>query len=312
VSRRALGLVLAATAALLLAPVPARAAAPAATGWWWLARASGAPTPSPPSVPDGGLYVASNPTGAEALAAMRFSLAADRTPTLLRLGVASSQGTPVVLACPVDGTWAPADGGAWEDRPGVACGDRAVAGTVAPDGASITFDVSKLETGPSLDVAIVPAADPALPGAGATFQLAIAPPAPDTLTTTAAATSPAAITETPPADQPAAEPLQSASAPLPETQIPIAAGAVTAAGDTAPATALVPAAGVVRPPDDGVDGKRWVAALILLVVGAGVAAATRRAVTDDRGIGPFARPVERATAPRPPVIRGIGRFARPR
>ena len=50
--------------------------------WWWFGNQGPVPAPTPPTIPDGGLYVAGSPDGAKAVAAVRFTLAEDGTPRL--------------------------------------------------------------------------------------------------------------------------------------------------------------------------------------------------------------------------------------
>lgn len=152
----------------------AGARAPSQIGWWWVGRAAGLQTPPPTDVPDGGLYVAADPTGAQAISALRFDLGAGVDAITLRLRVSSSTGTPLMLACPSAARWAPAEGGNWEERPAAACEDRAVPATVTE--AEVTFDAASLVHDGVLDVVIVPARDPVLGPMAATFSLALDPP----------------------------------------------------------------------------------------------------------------------------------------
>jgi hypothetical protein len=174
----ATAVLVAAGVALLLAP--ATALAPDAHGWWWFAQPPGSPlsVPTPPFVPDEGLYVASNPTGAEAIAALRFTAeGAGGTLTLRFAG--EVRGEPVLGLCVVTEPWEPAHGGALADAPAFDCEAGAAAGTLADDGASVMFPVALLVRDDALDVVVVPGQDAS--GSNPTFQAAFEPPDDSTL-----------------------------------------------------------------------------------------------------------------------------------
>ena len=103
--------------ALLLGGSPAGATAPDAVGWWSRARIGALlPADTPTTVPEGGLYVAADPTGPFGVSALRADvLQLDVTEVVLEID--SVQGTPAIRACPVEVVWAPEDGGPLSSAP---------------------------------------------------------------------------------------------------------------------------------------------------------------------------------------------------
>ena len=258
---------------------PAPAQAPDAQGWWYVA---GSPLGlAPPYVPEDGLYVASNPSGPEAVSALRFTLAGGGTAGTLQLKVEGEiRGEPVVGLCAVAEKWEPVQAGPLADAPACDPGGTAVPGTVAADGTTVTFPVALLARDGALDVALVPGQD--ANGVNATFQLVLAKPGPEALTTggdastTAPPTAegepvpvfepaPSPVIEPPPPSSSAADFVpQPPSAPLGEpaavTTPPAAAGdgAVVDPFGEAPAQAAAPVAD-----DDGGGGLRIVGIVLL-------------------------------------------------
>lgn len=191
--RVALGAALIATAgAVGLLPSGADAATLAQAGWWWRVNDGALPAtvPTPPNVPEGGLYVAGAPDGATAIAALHFDLGEGETTPVLTLKVAENgdQGGDQALlaACLTGSAWQPADGGAWTSKPFPACAEGSVNGVRAEDGATWTFALAPLASDGIVDVTLVPGVDPSRPeGAnGSSFQLAFEPPTAASLATT--------------------------------------------------------------------------------------------------------------------------------
>lgn len=172
----ALGL---AGAALCFVAASAPAVPPDAHGWWWVA---GSPLGlTPPYVPEDGLYVASNPSGPEAVSALRFTVAGGGGAGTLRLELAGeTRGEVVVGLCALDAAWEPAQGAPLTDAPPCDPDGPTVPGTLAEDGTSVSFPVGALVRGSTLNVGVVPGTDPT--GQSPTFQLPLAPPGPDALT----------------------------------------------------------------------------------------------------------------------------------
>jgi hypothetical protein len=187
---------------------------PAATltaqGWWWQAQV-GLPTPlpPPPTVQPGQLQIESAPSDdrGAAFAAVRYTIAANRTAQSLTLKIANESATPtVLLACRTGSAWSPADAGAWTAAPKVdsrAC----VNGTKAIDGESWTFAVGTLQLETVLDIAIVPGIDPATP-TQTPFSIVFDAPANDSV---------AAIDVTPPSVPMSSPPVGPTASPPPRS-----------------------------------------------------------------------------------------------
>ena len=168
---------LAAIAVIIMAVVlagarPAAAAGPSAVGWWWLPQTGTATLPPPPTVPPGGFMVGGDPSGANAIAALRFELEADEGSPALTLRVAPNgdvNGASAQLAaCRVTGAWAPAFAGPWPSRPTADCA-TAVVGARSEDGTTWTFNLEPFLTGNTIDIVLTP-------GAGSSFNLSFNPP----------------------------------------------------------------------------------------------------------------------------------------
>ncbi|MCU1375310.1 MAG: hypothetical protein JWO68_2596, partial [Actinomycetia bacterium] len=155
---------------LLLVPVfvlaaPAGAEAPEATGWWSRTELGPVvPADLPSGVPDGGLYVAGDPTGPLGVSALRLAVG-DRPVSDLVLELADVQGTPAVRACPTSVTWLDEQGGPMASAPAAACDRGEAVGQVA-DGA-VRIAVGSLVVDGVLNVVLEP-----VPGSvfRATFQ----------------------------------------------------------------------------------------------------------------------------------------------
>jgi hypothetical protein len=214
--------------------LPASAAPPARQGWW---RASlvvlgidltTVLDPSSADVPADGLLVAGGSSFEEpqAYAAVAYDVTG-RTPAgPLRLEphpTAASVPESGAVACPLDAaTFEPARGGRVEDGPRYDC-LGAVPATIADDGAYL-FDVSTLQRGDTVAVAVLPATT--------TSRIVFAPPGDDSL--------PLA-----PAGPDAPAPSSPAAAAAPEPS----AGVFTGDGTPAP-TGTASAAPVVVPSED--------------------------------------------------------------
>jgi hypothetical protein len=146
----------------------ARADAPVAQGWWWAPNDAALPaTPpavpvitvplAPPDVPPDALYVATNPTGVEAMAALLYVIPEGAKATALTLEVTgTTAGEPKIQLCPTQSSWAQAQGGAWSARPDYTCAPDAPVGTLAADGLSMTWALGSLGATQAVDVALVP------------------------------------------------------------------------------------------------------------------------------------------------------------
>lgn len=177
---RALAVVGAVAWSGVVAVPSADAVAPSAVGWWWVGRNAPAPVPVEPvpAVPDGGLYVAGDPTGPSAVSALRFELPAGAVRASMILIVAEAVGSPAVEACAATAAWTAVHGGPWDQRPPADCTRLRSPGTVSTDGGSVAFDFDDLGAGQVLDVVLAPAAVEA-PAPGGPPPFAVSFRAPD-------------------------------------------------------------------------------------------------------------------------------------
>ena len=157
---RGRGVLRVASALALITGLVAGSGAPAAgapsvrAGWW----SAVAPAPPPPDVPDDGLYASGGLQGPTAVAAVSFELPAGATATALTIELAgTSPQAGSLLAClvPADAaSFEEAQNGAWADRPAYDC--DAASSPAVVDGSSVSFDVTSLQQGSLLALALVP------------------------------------------------------------------------------------------------------------------------------------------------------------
>lgn len=147
----------------------ADAVGPDAQGWW--SEAQQAPQALPVDTVTGpNLQVGGDPTGPNAIAAVRYVVPGTidgvpvdpaSVPATLTLKVAANTtvGTPAVVACPVLGTWQPANAGTWSTKPAYNC-DHSATGTLSDDKASMVFtlDPSLQARSGAYDLALTAAA----------------------------------------------------------------------------------------------------------------------------------------------------------
>lgn len=166
-------MVVAAWVALAAPPVPAET--PEATGWWWKGNVTPLlPTPKPPTVPPGGLYVAGDPTGRAGVSALRLTISTDSSIGAVTLRVASTQGTPAIQACPSPITWTPEEGGPMSSAPPDDCASGSVNGSYDQPSSTVSFEVSPFVIEGMLNIVLVPQA-------GAVFQTSFEKPGDDTV-----------------------------------------------------------------------------------------------------------------------------------
>jgi hypothetical protein len=155
---------------------------PGAAGWW--SRTS-TPLPVNPAAPTAGedqLVVQGEPSGANAIAALRWTLAEGESSPTLTITAADGSMVPteaLILACRAGSPWEDTADGAWADAPKVDCG-TSVNGVVADDG-TITFALGTLLDGSDLDIVLTPGTTPE--GRGSTFSLIFDRPGADALMT---------------------------------------------------------------------------------------------------------------------------------
>ncbi len=143
---------------------PALAVSGVQAAYWWSGGSAGAA----PQVPAGGLYVSASPSGPQAVSALRFSLGDGESAPTLQLKIAQMESadaaaaaglnaTPV-LACPAKGNWKVPDGGAGDlsSAPAADCAKGSVNGELSSDGKTMTFDLSLLDQGDTVDIVLVP------------------------------------------------------------------------------------------------------------------------------------------------------------
>ena len=191
---------------------------PDAQGWW--REAQQAPQALPVDTVTGkNLEVGGDPTGPNAIAAVRFIVpgTVDGEPVdpasvsaTLTLQVASNGavGTPAVVACPIVGSWQQATAGAWSTRPNYSCSPSAT-GTLSADKTAMAFklDPSLQARAGIYDVALVPA-----PANQAPFSVQFLPAGGDSLALESG--SPAATAGgpvAPPAETPVEAPTDNAA-----------------------------------------------------------------------------------------------------
>ena len=98
---------------------------------------TGAPNPG---VPEGGLWVANDPTGPVALSAIRYRGDIGAGELVLKFAPGSTTVGPVI-ACPALSAFEPVEGGAWADRPAHDCERMALSGRLLPDASGLEFTI---------------------------------------------------------------------------------------------------------------------------------------------------------------------------
>ena len=140
---------------------PASADEPVAAGWWYRLQSGLSPVaiPPPPDAPPDGLYVALDPSGPLAVAAVSYAGTADSQGGTLTLTFASApSGTPTIDACVATAAVTGASAGAWEKQPSHDCDAGRAEGSIAPDGSSITFTLTSafVTAAETIDAVLVP------------------------------------------------------------------------------------------------------------------------------------------------------------
>jgi hypothetical protein len=217
------------------------------TGYW-------SSLPAAPQVPSGGFEVGSNPSGAHAVAAIRFTLAdgeAVQTVTL-KVAQAQPQNQVAIKACPVaarSASWAPPSGGGpgtLSDAPAFDCSGGVVTGTLSADGTTMSFDLSlvhfeentvDIELSPNLVDAPVGGV-PGVPSQGdATFDASFQPVTAEQI---AVVSAPVTAPPPPSTDNSGAGGPAVAPAPAPAGPVNIPPATVTGGDSTGPAPVVAP------------------------------------------------------------------------
>lgn len=333
-------LVVAAAVGGYAAPASAAAVAPEDQGWWSEAQQAPSPAPTVPinQATGSNLMVGNDPSGANAIAAVRYNVpgtidgepvdASTASGTLtLQVAANGTVGTPVVEACPIISSWQSAQGGEWGARPKYTCATSAK-GAFNADATAVTFKLTpNLQARPGVfDLAIVP--DPANQ---TPFSVQFTPPSQGSLTVqassggaasddTAAASGATADTGTgdlsaagAPGDLGSVAPGLSVTpdgTPLPaDTATTAPGGAGASAGS--PTQTVVLATPVGRLSDK--RGQRVIGFVLLVLLGLGLWWFGGQPVRKPRLLGSLGGSEARGEA-EPVVVDsgGIGRFARPR
>lgn len=319
------GVLLLAASGALGATSAAAEAALESNGWWYKPNQvpnNLAVPPAPPGVESDGLFVAADPSGPMALAAVRYIAEGAGTLTL-KFSPEGNTGTPSIAACVALTAWDGATAGRWEGKPIYDCA-RQSEGVVSPDGSEMTFQV-----------------DPSMQRVAGTYDLVLAPVGPvpfgaafsaprdENLVTeggSGAGSDPEAVAST--SEPYAGDPLPAGGAdfgPI-DTTFPVldesrgsgagAAGTAQAPGTTAPRVRapIVPAvANPLALPDDRNERLAAMAGLGLLLIGAWWFGG--QVVRPPRLLGSVAgraQALEMESEPADAPVRGIGRFSRPR
>jgi hypothetical protein len=270
--------------------------------------------------------VGADPSGPNAVAALRFALADDDSAPVLTLTVAPNGNlngaSDAVVACLSATPWkAPAASpGNWTDKPAGRC-DTNAKGTLSADAKTVTFALTPLVSadGSTLDIVLLPAS-------GASFELTFNPPTATSLTTTKVApsstsdsassfdTSPGISTADSSASDTSTDAVSSLlTAPYASTQAP------PTDNPTLQVTTVRPTTPVNSTGLTGTSSTRStpaVAVLLLLMVAGAAWAVVRVPVPGLRRLGPMSTsppPPASAREPAgPPAVGGLGRFARER
>jgi hypothetical protein len=295
-------------AGLLLAPPSAAAASLDAAGWWWRPQTSALPValPPPPNVAAGQLLVEGLPQGANAIAALRFTLGDGEGSPVLTVRPAANSNVPadaIVLACRVLVPWSEESAGAWENKPLVDCA-TSVQG-IPGEGGSFTFALAPLQSETTLDIALVPGTVPAAPAGanGSVFSMVLDRPGAGALQVSAssgptggdfASSDPGGFSEAPGTFD--AGPSGAFAAPS-FTPPAAASAAMPSLTPTEQAPSVTPDA-APQPISDGYDAGTRALGLVVFALGAAVAL---RSALQSRGEVDVTESVG-----------GLGRFSRPR
>lgn len=156
------------------------------------------PDPGPgtpnPVVPDGGLWVANDPTGPIAISAIRYRGDIGAGELTLDFAPGSTTTGPVV-ACPALSDFSPGPQGAWGDRPAHDCERLSLSGRLTSDGSGMQFTIPQgfVPFGERvLDIVILP--DPVT---GDPFSLYFEAPDGDSLDVSSGQELPAPVAELP-------------------------------------------------------------------------------------------------------------------
>lgn len=273
-----------------------------------------APTvPAPATVPEDGIYVANDTSGATAISAVRYLAGGGGMLTLKLAEGAAPTGTEEIVACPVLGGFTPAQNGRWDAKPGYDEASCTITGTIDATAATVTFDIPSSVASSLGDIAVVIA-----PAVGSTtpFSLPFAKPDNGSFVVTSPTSSSSGSSFTPSA--PAYEPgsaVFSPSAPSSFSTPSTPGASAPAVTDEVAAPSAVPvdaAPAAVVASDDRTA--QLVAVLLMVLIGAAIWWLSNHPQRAPRLLGSVggktavAEPAMAvATTQRP---RGVGRFSR--
>ena len=273
---------------------------------------TGAPNPS---VPEGGLWVANDPTGAAAISAIRYRGDIGAGELVLRFAAGSTVVGPVIV-CPALSSFEPEQGGAWADRPAHDCDRMALSGRLLPDQSGLQFTIPQgfMPFGQRvLDIVVLPD-----PSSGGLFSLYFEKPGADSLDVTQGQELPPPAPELPPLDpatlpeSPSSESFDTGTTDgfvdLPVTEVPTAPES-TGGGEQA--AAPTPIAEVLEPFVESRTG-RIIAVAILLGMGASLWYFGGQPVRHPQLLGALAGDTPAMIDQGAVVGRGIGRFQKVR
>ena len=140
---------------------PVQAEEPVAAGWWYRLQSGLSPVavPPPPDAPPEGLYIALDPSGPLAIAAVSYAGTADSQGGTLTLTFATApKGVPTIDACVANAAINGAQAGAWETQPSHDCEAGRAEGSLSADGATISFTLTSafLTAAETVDAVLVP------------------------------------------------------------------------------------------------------------------------------------------------------------
>lgn len=267
-------------------------------------------TPNP-AVPEGGLWVANDPTGPIAISALRYRGDIGAGELLLEFAPGSTTVGPVV-ACPALSEFAPGPEQPWSDRPAHDCKRLSLSGRVTPDGTGMQFTIPQgfVPFGERiLDIVILPD-----PSSGDPFSLYFQAPDESSLDISQGQQLPA-----PPPALPDPDPFTLPTTLPPTVDTPAAdvSTAVPPVETTAPPTSEVAAPSAPTPIADVLEPftesrfARIVAVAVLLALGAGLWFFGGAPTRAPRLLGALAGDTP-VIVDQPSQGRGIGRFQRAR
>lgn len=277
----------------------------------------GGPGAPNPGVPEGGLWVANDPTGPVAISALRYRGDIGSGELTLRFASGSTTVGPVI-ACPALSTFEPVAGGAWRDRPAHDCDRLSLTGRLTTDGSGLSFTIPQgfLPFGERvLDIVVLPART-----AGDPFSLYFEPPGEDSFEVFSGQMLPPEEAELPEVD-----PLTLPTTP-PPVESPSFDGGVSAPIDapvlevpettpTEPSEEAAPlpqpVAEVFEPFTESRAG-RILAMVILLAMGGGLWWLSGQPIRQPRLLGALGGGAVPVVATTSETGRGIGRFRRER